>query len=317
MADKNIQENYLCSFCGKSTDEVEVLIVSSDANICNECIGKCNEVIEDHHKRRKTVEVLGKITEPQLIRFLMANEGVFHWTLDFMLQGAFEHIGPVIIPPKPDFDSLLIALEVPRDELQLNPDQAPGDIDMLIVPRNEDHILYGKTMAVEVKVVRPTIEKPSKNANSLGQTQSNKLVKGGFPYVGLLHLIIPEPSPEYMLTELTVRTASGFKHLKEGRPAPPPPKKEKFDLFPVYATERQLGRLKKMRLPDFVGFNPVDLSIRAKEENGQTYLTIISYGIQQHREAKRNPNCSQETLRLIEEHYKKHSYRYLDVKWFA
>jgi hypothetical protein len=234
MSKEGLQAKYVCSFCGKNKDEVDVLIVGSRANICNKCVGTCNEVIEDHAKRRIILEILEKLTEPELVRFLMEDFRVFRWTLDFMLRGAFEHVGPVFIHPKPNFDSILIALEVPRNELGLNADQSPGDIDMLMIPRNGSENLYDKTMAVEVKIVRPTIEQPSRNANSLGETQSNKLVKGGFPYVGLLHLIIPEPSPEYLLSEVDVLSAN----VPKGMPVPPP-RKEKIDFFPIYATERQ------------------------------------------------------------------------------
>lgn len=312
MLVESLRQKHGCSFCGKNEGEVEVLIVGSTASICNECVGTCNEVIEDYHKRRVTLKALEKLTEPQVVRFLVEDYDAFRWTLDFMLRGAFEHVGPVFTRPKPIFDSLLIALEVPRDELQLNADQAPGDIDMLIIPRSGERNLYDKTMVLEVKIVRPTIEKPSRNANSLGETQSNKLIKGGFPYVGLLHLIIPEPSPEYMFSEIAVESVN----MPEGVFVPPTTQK-KFDLFPIYAAERQLGRLKKLRIPDFVGFNPVDLSVRAKEENGKTLLAITGYGIQQGREVKRNPNSSQETLELTKKHYEKHPNSYLNVNWFA
>jgi len=312
MSKKIAKAGYICSFCGKNQNEIEVLVTGSDATICNECIEVCNKIVGDYCKRRKIIEVLEKLTEPQLVRILMADIGVFRWTLDFMLRGAFEHKVPVFLPPRPDFDSLLIGLEISRDELHLHADQAPGDIDMLIIPQHRGENLYGKTMVIEIKVVRPTIRKPSRNANSLGETQSNKLVTGGFPYVGLLHLIISEPSPEHMRTELLVESVN----VPKGMPVPPPTKR-KFDLFPLRATERQLGRLKKLRLPDYVGFNPVDLDIRFKEKNGQSRLGIAGYGIQQDREVKRNPNSSQETLKLIEDHYGKNHHRYLTVKWFS
>ncbi len=311
MSRKSAKGKVVCSFCGQSQDEVEVLIVSSEAYICSECVGTCNEIIEDYRKRRTTIEVLDKVTEPQLVRFLIAEKHAFRWTLDFMLRGAFDHRGPVFIPPKPDFDTLLIALEVSREELQLSPDQAPGDIDILIIPQSGDALLYDKTIAIEVKIVRPTIEKPSRNANSLGETQSKKLARGGFPYVGLLHLIIPEPSPEYMLDELTVETVPAPKGEHE-----PSPRKEKIDLFPIRCAQRQLGRLRKLRIPDYVGFNSVDLSIHTKVENERIYLGIAGFGLQNDKEAKRNPDLSQELLDKIKKHFASHTHRYLNVKWF-
>ena len=40
-----------CSFCGKSKDDVSQLIAAEDANICNECIELCTDLIaegDDH-----------------------------------------------------------------------------------------------------------------------------------------------------------------------------------------------------------------------------------------------------------------------------
>jgi len=36
-----------CSFCGKKKDEVTQLIAADDANICNECVALCTDLIED------------------------------------------------------------------------------------------------------------------------------------------------------------------------------------------------------------------------------------------------------------------------------
>lgn len=45
MAKKDITP--LCSFCGKSKDDVNKLIAGQDANICNECIELCHDLIGD------------------------------------------------------------------------------------------------------------------------------------------------------------------------------------------------------------------------------------------------------------------------------
>ena len=36
-----------CSFCGKKKNEVDQLIAADDANICNECVALCMDLIED------------------------------------------------------------------------------------------------------------------------------------------------------------------------------------------------------------------------------------------------------------------------------
>ena len=40
-----------CSFCGKSQDEVKKLIAGPMVYICDECIGLCNEIIQEEVKR--------------------------------------------------------------------------------------------------------------------------------------------------------------------------------------------------------------------------------------------------------------------------
>jgi hypothetical protein len=36
-----------CSFCGKTYAEVAKLITGAEGNICNECVGICNEILAD------------------------------------------------------------------------------------------------------------------------------------------------------------------------------------------------------------------------------------------------------------------------------
>ena len=36
-----------CSFCGKSSNEVERIIIGPGVNICNECISLCCDLLED------------------------------------------------------------------------------------------------------------------------------------------------------------------------------------------------------------------------------------------------------------------------------
>ncbi len=42
-----------CSFCGKAKHEVKKLIAGSDANICNECIELCDDMIQDTRSKSK------------------------------------------------------------------------------------------------------------------------------------------------------------------------------------------------------------------------------------------------------------------------
>ncbi len=42
-----------CSFCGKDKRSVELLIAGPSAMICSECVGVCQEVIDEHRATPK------------------------------------------------------------------------------------------------------------------------------------------------------------------------------------------------------------------------------------------------------------------------
>jgi ATP-dependent Clp protease ATP-binding subunit ClpX len=44
---KWIDGSLRCSFCGKAKGKVTKLIAGQGVYICNECVGVCNEILED------------------------------------------------------------------------------------------------------------------------------------------------------------------------------------------------------------------------------------------------------------------------------
>jgi len=47
MAKKTNESTLRCSFCGKGQDEVKKLIAGPMVYICDECVGLCNEIIDE------------------------------------------------------------------------------------------------------------------------------------------------------------------------------------------------------------------------------------------------------------------------------
>ena len=47
----NSSDDLLCSFCGKSQDEVKKLIAGPSVYICDECIQLCNEIIAEDYSQ--------------------------------------------------------------------------------------------------------------------------------------------------------------------------------------------------------------------------------------------------------------------------
>jgi hypothetical protein len=48
--------NLVCSFCGKSQDEVRKLIAGPTVYICDECIDLCNDIIAEEWEEEKSRE---------------------------------------------------------------------------------------------------------------------------------------------------------------------------------------------------------------------------------------------------------------------
>jgi ATP-dependent Clp protease ATP-binding subunit ClpX len=48
---KKPRQSVSCSFCGKGVDQVEKIITGPSVHICNECVGLCNQVLEDEKRQ--------------------------------------------------------------------------------------------------------------------------------------------------------------------------------------------------------------------------------------------------------------------------
>jgi ATP-dependent Clp protease ATP-binding subunit ClpX len=58
----------VCSFCGKSQDEVKKLIAGPSVYICDECVALCNEIIQEEYEQEKKTKKRDHLPKPQEIR---------------------------------------------------------------------------------------------------------------------------------------------------------------------------------------------------------------------------------------------------------
>ena len=74
------EENLICSFCSKSRKDVTKMIVgSSKVSICNECIGLCNEILEEDTVKAKKEKVKsGELLNPVKIKEFFPSKTVIH-----------------------------------------------------------------------------------------------------------------------------------------------------------------------------------------------------------------------------------------------
>ncbi len=61
-------DDLLCSFCGKSQDEVKKLIAGPSVYICDECIQLCNEIIAEEIEQEEAKSRRAQIPKPQGIK---------------------------------------------------------------------------------------------------------------------------------------------------------------------------------------------------------------------------------------------------------
>ena len=71
MAKNDIPKSVRCSFCGKPQESVKKIIAGPGVYICNECVGLCNDIIENEvyeEEESYTLAGLDKIPSPKEIK---------------------------------------------------------------------------------------------------------------------------------------------------------------------------------------------------------------------------------------------------------
>ncbi len=194
-------------------------------------------------------------SEADILRCIVSDTQILANTIYFVLDTAFPHPGHAFA------QDIVLAMNVPRTALGLDASNKPGDIDYLIIPFKGEQFIYDRTIAVEVKVVRPSLKKPSRNTNSMGRSQVLGLLRDGFPVVGLLHVSIPETLPESLLWRVPLisnKLGPKGEVVKTG-------KYISVDPFPIISAERQEGRLVALNLPSEVAFKAIGYSLSRKK----------------------------------------------------
>jgi len=179
-------------------------------------------------------------------------------TIHFALDSAFQY------PEHPFGQDIYLGINVPREALGLELGRKPGDIDYLVVPVGKSGPMVDRSIAIEAKVVRPTLKNPDRNANSFGRKQVLGLLSDGFPFVGLLHIVVPEPLPDELHWQIPMidnKLGPDGKLQETGQLLP-------LDPFPVLAAGKQESRLLAFELPDTVGYKVISFQL---SQDGQSF----------------------------------------------
>lgn len=239
-------------------------------------------------------------SEAQVVSRFVRDRRALANTIHFALDTAFP-------PPERAYgEGVWIGQCLERELLGLAPGRRPGDVDLLVIPEIKGTLVCERAIAIEVKIVRPTFERPGRNSNSLGVSQARGLLDDGFPFVGLLHISIPESLPPEL--HLTVPHLS-LRISPDGRPTPSG-KFYTLDPFPLYSAVRQRGRLDAMKLPEVVAYNSIAFTLSNDGER------IVGNTLGDDRRGAANPRADPQLLRRVKALVQERSELFSKVKWF-
>lgn len=188
----------------------------------------------------------------------------------------------------------------------------PGEIDILLIPYNEKEIFYQKSSAFEVKILKPSSTNLRKGPNTDGYSQTLGLIKLGFPYVGLIHIVVPSPLPENEKHEITFFKRPGNIEKNSGESIPRVDDTEliKWDWLPFYSELNQKKRLLSYDFPKYVGLKTLSLNFY---KNGGFAIGNTA-DMKDFETGYLNPHKRKETVDLIKLHHKNNLTEYKNIR---
>jgi predicted nucleotidyltransferase len=171
----------------------------------------------------------------------------------------------------------------------------PGDIDLLVVPYENDELVVSETLAIELKAVRAKFAKQGKSPNEYGFSQAKALLSHGFPYSAVVHLITSDASPEDSWRKILVaRVIDADAGTVED------PWETSVDLLPANLIDRCFGRLRANCDDDKLGLAAV-------------YIKHDEMWSPSTRPARKNLHIASATLEAIAACYEKSFQRFMDI----
>ena len=65
---KHDDSRFICSFCGKSQDQVKKLIAGPEVYICDECVELCNQILDEEFFENKDKENGGEEAKAEEVK---------------------------------------------------------------------------------------------------------------------------------------------------------------------------------------------------------------------------------------------------------
>lgn len=210
-----------------------------------------------------------------------------------------------------EYKGFYLGFNIRRELLDFNPDEKPGDYDIVIIPYCNNKIYFDRTVVLEAKIVRPTRENPKKAPNSYGISQMRGLINDGFPLVGLIHFCMTEPLMDEEksvvkmdLTPFDVDNPHNNENFMKNTID------KKVDHFSWFSAVNQMKRLVSKDIPKYVGLCTVGVNITKHNE----YAISFDHEFNNHYESGYfNPYAKQTTIEKIESFWNNNKELFTDV----
>lgn len=141
-------------------------------------------------------------------------------------------------------------LNLERKYLQLDPREKPGDFDLLLVPVVGGDRIAERAIAIEVKRSAVPKNNRGKSPNSFGTEQAFGLLRDGFPFCAILHLIFVERSNRDRFLEVPLHETGVRQIGDDGQIGT-----MKIDPDFIETQFRSVGKLEKEIGQNSIGYN--------------------------------------------------------------
>lgn len=209
-----------------------------------------------------------------------------------------------------NYKGCYITTNVLRNKLGFSNIGKPGDFDIIVIPYSIHKIYFERTIALEVKIVRPTRKNALRNANSMGVTQVWGLINDGFPLVGIIHLCLTEPLKDEEKTKIKYMGKIGGDSTEVITNEDDMPI-VLYDSFSSWSMKKQMQRLISTDLPKYVGLLTVGINTKL---DSKLQMTFDMYHLSNFESGYFNPKKSQETIKKVKSYFSLNQDIFIDAK---
>lgn len=173
----------------------------------------------------------------------------------------------------------------------------PGDIDILVIPYENDFLLPSLTTVIEIKILRAEKRRLGKSPNQFGFSQASALLKHGFPYVALGHVIVTDDVRDEPNREMLLARVGHQKSITSLTPIAE-------DAFEIDLCNRTYGRLASNTPNDSIG-------LFAMNFDGSRVFEALG------KACRFNPNYNSRLLSGIQKFYEENTDIFIEIPRYS